>query len=216
MCLQAAWSGARPVRRPRARLAGAQQAIPQLGLLLGGRIPLRDVGQLGQRLQAEELEEQGRRAVEHGPELGPPRLLDDPALEQRRRRRLRVHAADAGHLGPRDRLQVGDDGQGLGLGRGQRGRARPGQEPPGSGLGVRDGWPACSRRRPRHDPGRGPRSCSRRSDIALWTSYSSTWRRRPGPPARPARGREEEQGLDGALQGVHATCSRLAWPGLRS
>ena len=67
--------------------------------------------------QAEQLQEQRRRAVEHGAERRAPRLLDQAALGQRRGGGLRGDAADAGHLRPRDRLQVGDDRQRLGLGR---------------------------------------------------------------------------------------------------
>ena len=40
-------------------------------------------GQLVERAQAEELEEQRRRAVEHRAELRAPGLLDQAALEQR-------------------------------------------------------------------------------------------------------------------------------------
>ena len=58
-----------------------------------------------------------------------PGLLDHPALEQRGRRRLGADASDPGDLGPRDRLQVGDDRQRLGLGRGQRRCPRLGQQP---------------------------------------------------------------------------------------
>src|SRR3954452_19858452 len=47
----------------RARLAGPQQALAQLGLLLRGGVPLRHVRQLGERAQPEELEKQRRGPV---------------------------------------------------------------------------------------------------------------------------------------------------------
>ena len=61
---------------PGAGLAGAQQPLAQLGLLLGGRIPAGDVGQLLQRAQAEQLQELGGGAVEDGAELRVAGLLD--------------------------------------------------------------------------------------------------------------------------------------------
>ena len=54
-----------PRHRAAARLAGAQQALAQLGLLLGRGVPAGDVGQLLERAQAEQLQELGRGAVEH-------------------------------------------------------------------------------------------------------------------------------------------------------
>ena len=78
-------AAAPPAAGTGARLAGPQQALAQLGLLLGRRIPARDVRQLVERAQAEQLQEQRRRAVEDGAELRVARLLDQPALEQRRR-----------------------------------------------------------------------------------------------------------------------------------
>src|SRR5919206_4116501 len=81
-----------------ARLAGAQQAVAQVGLLVGAGVPPRRVGQVVERGEAEELEEQRRRAVEHGAELRAARLLDQAPLEQRARRRVRADAADAGDL----------------------------------------------------------------------------------------------------------------------
>jgi hypothetical protein len=108
-----------------ARLAGAQQPLAQLGLLLGGRVPARDVGQLVERAQAEQLQELGARAVQDRAELRAAGLLDQAALEQRGGRRVGADAADAGDLRARDRLQVGDDRERLGLGgreRGARGR----------------------------------------------------------------------------------------------
>src|SRR4051795_7059957 len=67
----------RPARRGGgALLAGAQQALAQVGLLLGRRVPLRRVRQVLERAQAEELQEQRGRAVEHRAELRAARLLD--------------------------------------------------------------------------------------------------------------------------------------------
>ena len=123
--------------RCRARLAGAQQALAQRGGLLGARVPLRDVRQLVGRVSPKSLQEQRRRAVEDGAELRAAGLLDQPAVDQRGGRRLRGHAADAGHLGAGDRLQVGDDRQRLGLGGRERGRARAREQPPRGLLGVR-------------------------------------------------------------------------------
>src|SRR4051812_27684880 len=97
----------------RARLARPEQALAQLRLLLGRRVPFGHVGQLVERVEAEELEEARRRAVEHGTELRAARFLDQAALEERGGRAVGGDAADAGHLGARDRLQVGDDRQRL-------------------------------------------------------------------------------------------------------
>ena len=58
-------------------------------------------GSASERLQAEELEEQRRRAVEHRAELRAPGLLDEAALELASPSRCLGHdAADARHLGP--------------------------------------------------------------------------------------------------------------------
>ena len=105
-----------------AGLAGAQQSIAQLGLLLGARVPLPDVGQLVQRAQAEQLEELCGRAVHDRAELGASGLLHQSALQQRGRGRVGAHATNAGDLRARDRLQIGDDRKRLGLrGRQHRG-----------------------------------------------------------------------------------------------
>src|SRR4051794_39723528 len=77
----------------RALLARLQQALAQLLLLLRRGVEPREVRQLVERAQAEQLLEQRRRAVEHGAELRAPGLLDQPALEQRRDGRLGRHAA---------------------------------------------------------------------------------------------------------------------------
>ena len=117
--LAAAAARCRPPRRrgARALLARAQQPVAQRGLLLRARVPLRRVGQLVDRPEPEQLQEQRRGAIQHGAELRPAGLLDQPAVDERGRRRLGRHAADPGHLRPRDRLQVGDDRERLGLGR---------------------------------------------------------------------------------------------------
>src|ERR1700704_4495497 len=90
----------------RALLARAQQALAQLALLLRGRVEGRRVGESVEAGEAEQALEQLRAAVEHGAEARAPRLLDQPALEQRADRRLGRHAPDARDLRPRDRLEV--------------------------------------------------------------------------------------------------------------
>ena len=70
---------------PRAHVAGLEQALAQLVLLAGRGVPARGVGQVADRGEAEELQEQRRRAVEDGAELRAAGFLDQPALEQRRR-----------------------------------------------------------------------------------------------------------------------------------
>ena len=51
-------------RASSALLAGAQQAVAQRGLVLRARVPLRDLGQIVERAQPEQLQEQRRGAVE--------------------------------------------------------------------------------------------------------------------------------------------------------
>ena len=63
-------------------LARAQQAVAQLALDLGRRIPLVDVGQRVARLEPEQAQEEVGGAVEHGAEARAARLLDQPALER--------------------------------------------------------------------------------------------------------------------------------------
>ena len=120
-----------------ADVAGAEQPLAQLVLLVGRRVPGARVGQVVERVEAEELEEQRRRAVEDGAELRAARLLDQPALEQRGRGRVGADAADAGDLRARDGLQVGDDRERLGLRGRQRRGARPGEQAPRGLLGAR-------------------------------------------------------------------------------
>src|SRR3954454_14724131 len=69
-------SGGRAGRPGRALLAGLEQAVAQLGLLLRRRVPLPGVRQVLERLEPEQLQEERRRAVEHRAELRAPRLLD--------------------------------------------------------------------------------------------------------------------------------------------
>ena len=109
---------------------GLEQPLAQLALVLGSRVEARGIGQLVEAGEAEEPLEQLGGLEDRRAELGAARLLDQAALGQRLHRRLRGDAADARHLRPRDRLQVGDDRQRLGLRLGQRRRARLGQQAP--------------------------------------------------------------------------------------
>src|SRR5690348_8767454 len=74
----------RPRRAARPLLAGLQEPVAELRLLLGRRVPLGRVGEVLEGLEAEELQEQRRRAVQDGAELRAPGLLDQAALEERR------------------------------------------------------------------------------------------------------------------------------------
>ena len=125
-----------------------------------------------------------RRAVEDRAELRVAGLLDQAALEQRGGGRVGADAADAGDLRPRDRLQVGDDRERLGLRGRQRGRARAAEQPPGGLLGCRGRWRASSRRRAR--AGAMPRRPGR---VLLGEQLPARRARRPRPPRwrRPAR-----------------------------
>src|SRR3954451_8320378 len=123
-------------RNGRALLAGLEQAVAQLGLLLRARVPLRGIGQAFERIEAEQLEEQRRRPVEHRAELRPAGLLDEAALQQRRGGGVGADATDARDLGARHRLEVGDDRERLAL-RGRQGlRPWPGEQAPCGGLGL--------------------------------------------------------------------------------
>src|SRR5205823_2961086 len=90
-----------------------------------------------ERTQAEQSQEQLRGPVQDGAELRAARLFDHSAFEQCRRRGLGVDAADPGDLWARNRLQVGDDRERLGLRRRQWWRAWARQQPSGRGLGIR-------------------------------------------------------------------------------
>src|SRR5688500_11589655 len=115
-------------------VAGLEEALAQLALLLRRRIELARVRERVEAAQPEQALEEVGSAVEDRAELGAPRLLDQPALEQRRDRRLRRHAADARDLGARHRLEVGDDREALGLGLGERRCARAAEQAPGGAL----------------------------------------------------------------------------------
>src|SRR3984893_14495621 len=113
--------GARTLRADAgASLAGAQQTLAQLPLLLRGRVPAGDIGQLPEGAEPEQLQEPCARSVQDRAELGVAGLFDQAALEQRRGSRVGADTADARDLRTRYRLQVGDDRQRLGLGRGER------------------------------------------------------------------------------------------------
>ena len=135
----AARGPASPARRRRSRSAAASSGLGShcvmSGSVLGG-------------IEAEELEEQRRGAVEHGAELRAARLLDQPAVGQRGGGGFARHAADAGHLGTGHGLQVGDDRERLGLGGRERGRARTGEQTPRGLLGVR----VAGERKPAAEP----------------------------------------------------------------
>ena len=76
-----------------------------------------------------------RRAVQDRAELRVAGLLDQAAVEQRGGGRVGADAADAGDLRARDRLQVGDDRERLGLRGAERGDARAAEQPPRRVLG---------------------------------------------------------------------------------
>ena len=118
-----------------------KQAIAQSALLLGRRIELRNVRKGIEAAEPEELLEELRGAVEHRAELRAPRFMDESSLEQRADGRLGRHAADAGDLGPRDGLEVGDDRETLGLGLRERRGARPGQEAPFAPITIQGRTP---------------------------------------------------------------------------
>src|SRR5215217_9535916 len=84
--------------RAGARLAGAQEPLADAALVLGSRVERGRVRQRVEPGEAEQLLEQLGGAVHHRPEAGPPRLLDQPALEQSPDGRLGGHSANARHL----------------------------------------------------------------------------------------------------------------------
>src|SRR5438067_2050290 len=117
-----------------AQLAGPQQAIAQLAFLLGTRVERGRVGQRIDSTEAEQALEERGRPVEDRAELRAAAVFYQPPLLERRDRGLRVDAADARDLRSRDRLQVGDDREALGLRLRQRRRARLGQQAAGGLL----------------------------------------------------------------------------------
>ena len=128
-----------------------------------------------------------RRAVEDGAELRAAGLLDQAAVEQRGGGRVGADAADAGDLRARDRLQVGDDRERLGLrGRERRERAARLSSAPRRVLGVGS---LASVQPPAELAQRGSRArpgayCSASSSSAARTASSlgAAWPR-PAPPA---------------------------------
>src|SRR4051812_3891803 len=64
-------------------LAGAQQALAQLALLLGGWVERRRVGQRVHRRETEQALEERGRAVEDRAELGAAAILDQATLLER-------------------------------------------------------------------------------------------------------------------------------------
>ena len=123
------------------------------------------------------------RAVEDRAELRVAGLLDQAPLEQRGGRRVGADAADARDLGARDRLQVGDDRERLGLGGRQRGGARAAEQAARGllGLGVAGERPAAGQLAQRY--ARAARARTARPAARAPPA------RRPRPPARrrPAR-----------------------------
>ena len=160
----------------RAGLARAQQALAQLGLLLRGRVPAGDVGQLLQGAQPEQLQELGARAIQDRAELGVAGLLDQAAVEQRGDGRVGADPADAGDLRARYRLQVGDDRERLGLGGRERGDARAAEQPPRGVLGG-----GVARERP---------------------AAAQLAQPDPATPGRVLLGEQREGGQHGALAGL--------------
>src|SRR5215212_2914402 len=98
-----------------ARLAGAQEALADVALVLRRGVEGRRVRQRVEPTQPEQLLEQLGGAVHDRAEARAPGLLDQPALEQRADRGLRCDAADPRHLRPRHGLQVRHDRQALRL-----------------------------------------------------------------------------------------------------
>src|SRR5205823_1034812 len=91
-----------------------------------------------QAAEAEEALEQWGRLVEDRPELRAAAVLDQAALLERGDRGLRGDAADAGDLRARNRLEVGHDGEALGLRLRERRGARLGEQAARGPLGVGD------------------------------------------------------------------------------
>ena len=166
-----------------AGLAGAQQAVAQRGRLLRARVPLREVGQLLGRVQPEQLQEQRRGAVEDGAELRAAGLLDQPALDQRRRSPTRRRRRGCGR--PRAATPAAGRRRSTSVSAWagvSAGRARAGEQPARGLLGVRvrgerqppatsrSTTPAALERRP---PARAAR-CSTASSPACSASASSS------------------------------------------
>ena len=140
-------------------------------------------GRSSSDVEADALEEQRRGAEQDG--LARARVLADlgdvAPLLQRAHHAVDVHAPDGRHLGPGDRLLVGDDGQGLQRRAGQAGRLALEHEAldVGRQVGVALEAPAAGHLHEREARGRWPRTrrpAPRRA-------------RRPGPRASRAAGR---------------------------
>ena len=133
---------------PRPRAAGARAARP----------PPRATGPTARRragrrasVSPNSFRKSVGRAVEHGAELRAAGLLDQPALEQRGRRRIRADAADA-----RD-LRAATPAAGR--------RRSPASRPGRASAAACAAWPAAAARRARR-PGRWPASSRRRARAA--------------------------------------------------
>src|SRR4051794_15360091 len=96
-------------RSARPLLASLEQLVAQLLRFLGARFEALDRRERVKCGEPEQALEQGRRAVEDRPELRAAAFLQEPALLERRHRRVGVHAADPCDLRPRDGLQVRGD-----------------------------------------------------------------------------------------------------------
>ncbi len=117
--------GTSPASRLGALFPGLQQPLAQLALVLGRRVELRRVRAAASRPERPKSRSNSSVVLKIA---APKRERPDSSIRPRSARvcdrRLRGDAADPGDLGPRDRLQVGDDRQRLRLGLGQRRRPR--------------------------------------------------------------------------------------------
>ena len=161
------------------------------------------VGQLVERRRARTA---ARTAASCGRSTAPKRERPDSSIRPRSvsvcDAGLGVDAADPGDLRPRDRLQVGDDRERLGLRLGQRRRARLGQQAPGGVLGDRVGRRACSRRRPRAGRRRaGPRRAPRPSSVERAVDLGLGRPRRPRRARRPTTGSGERKSSASIVRG---------------
>lgn len=74
-----------------------------------------DLGQFGQRVEFELVQELLGRSIEHGPtrRFAPPNLVDEPALEERAHTVIALNPTDLLDFGQRERLTIGDDREDL-------------------------------------------------------------------------------------------------------
>ena len=194
-------------RAPRRRAAGARAARPPPR----ATDPTRRRRGARRAVEPEELEEQRRRAVQDRAELRAAGLLDQPALDQRRGRGVGADAADARDLRARDRLQVGDDRERLGLRRRQRRGARLGQQAPrgllGAGSVASVQPPASSRSTTPRPPERSARAApQRRLDLLGRRPRQAVGERRRARPARARGTAAPRRSASSALRG--ASCRR--------